>query len=306
MEIDEEIQKLKRDRDAVILAHNYQRPEIQAVADFVGETLALAVKANSLDNEAIVFCGPDFMVEIAAILNPDKLVVYANPAARCPLAAMCEAKDVETLRETYPGAPVVGYMNMSIGCRTKVDICCGSRNCVDIVRSFDAGRVILIPDGNLAAYVQRRVPEKTVVPWWGFCVVHERIKGRDVEELMKLHPKAEVLVHPECGPEVVDLATSVLSTDGMVEHASSSPSDEFIVATEREIVHRLAGAAPSKRFYTIPKALCGTQKRITPIDVVRALETLEPQVDFGEATILARRPLERMLAFDVLRDKAGA
>ena len=302
MESIEEILEFKRDHSIVILAHNYQAPEIQAIADFVGDTLYLAVKANDINCDAIVFCGPDFMVEMTALLNPDKKVVYANPAARCPLAAMCSAEDIEMLREKFPGVPIVGYMNTSVECRAKVDICCGSRNCVDIVRSLSSDQVILIPDENLAAYVQRCVPEKKIISWLGFCAVHERIKGEDIEDLRKLHPNAEVLAHPECIPEVIDLATAVLSTDEMVEHAMSSPSNEFIIVTERELVHRLVKAAPTKRFYTIPKAVCHTQKKITIQDVVRALETLEPEVKLDEQTVIdARRPLERMLALDALR-----
>ena len=302
MESIEEILEFKRDHSIVILAHNYQAPEIQAIADFVGDTLCLAVKANDIDCDAIVFCGPDFMVEMTALLNPDKKVVYANPAARCPLAAMCSAEDIEMLREKFPGVPIVGYMNTSVECRAKVDICCGSRNCVDIVRSLSSDQIILIPDENLAAHVQRCVPEKKIISWLGFCAVHERIKGEDIEDLRKLHPNAEVLAHPECIPEVIDLATAVLSTDEMVEHAMSSPSNEFIIVTESELVHRLVNAAPTKMFYTIPKAVCHTQKKITLQDVVRALETLEPEVKLDEQTVIdARRPLERMLAIDALR-----
>lgn len=299
MELIDEINHLKHDQNVAVFAHNYQCQEIQAVADFVGDTFALAIGANDIENEYIVFCGPDFMVETSAILNPDKVVIYANPTARCPMAAMCTAKDIEKMREKYPQAAVVGYMNTTAECKAKVDVCCGSRNCVEIVRNLDNKQVILLPDDNLAAYVQRCVPEKEIIPWPGFCVVHERIKAVDILELKNLHPKAEVLAHPECIPEVIDMATAVLSTDGMVEHVVSSPAKEFIVATETEIVNRLLKAAPSKTFFTIPKAICHTQKRVTLEDVIRALETLEPRVDLGEEEVIAaRRPLERMLSMD--------
>ena len=307
MESIAEILEFKRDHNIAVLAHNYQTPEIQAIADFVGDTLCLAVKANDIDCDAIVFCGPDFMVEMTALLNPDKKVVYANPTARCPLAAMCTGEDIEMLREKYPGVPVVGYMNTSVECRSKVDICCGSRNCVDIVRSLDSDEVIIIPDENLAAHVQRCVPEKKIISWLGFCAVHERIKGEDVKELKKLHPKAEVLAHPECIPEVAELATAVLSTDEMIERAVSSVSNEFIIVTENELIHRLTAAAPEKKFYTLPKAVCHTQKKITLQDVVRAIKTLEPEVKLDEQTVIdARRPLERMLAQDALRSMDSA
>ncbi len=304
MELTEEIKRLKRERNAIILAHNYQSPEIRAVADFVGDTFALAVEAADLKCDSLIFCGPDFMVEMAALLNPDKRVIYANPAARCPMAAMCTGEDIDALREMYPDAPVVGYMNISIECKAKVDICCGSRNCVEIVRGFDAKRIILVPDINLATYVQRCVPEKTIIPWLGFCVVHQRIRKEDIEELMRAHPNAEVLAHPECASEVMELSTHILSTDGFVEYVAKSPSNEFIIATEIGIVHRLIEAAPSKRFYTLSRAVCGTQKRVILRDVVRALETLEPQVSLKEETVLlARRSIERMLSFQMPKSK---
>lgn len=297
-----EILEYKRKHNIVVLAHNYQAPEIQAIADSVGDTLYLAVKANDMDCDAIVFCGPDFMVEMTALLNPDKKVVYANPEARCPLAAMCSGEDIDLLRKSYPGVPIVGYMNTSLECRSKVDICCGSRNCVEIVQSLNADEVILIPDENLAAYVQRCLPKKKIISWLGFCAVHECIKGADVELLKRLHPKAEVLAHPECTPEVASLATAILSTDEMVERAKSSASKEFIIVTENELIHRLTQAAPTKKFFTLPKAVCHTQKKITLTDVIRAIETLEPEVKLDDRVVIdARRPLERMLTLDALR-----
>jgi quinolinate synthase len=299
----EGILEYKRSHNIVVFAHNYQSPEIQAIADCVGDTFYLAVKANDIECDAIVFCGPDFMVEMTALLNPDKKVVYANPAARCPLAAMCSGEDIEMLRKEYPGVPIVGYLNTSMDCRSKVDICCGSRNCLEVVRSLDSHEVIVIPDENLAAYIQRCVPEKKIISWLGFCAVHEYIKAEDVAELKRLHPKAEVLVHPECTPEVASLATAVLSTNEMVERAMNSASDEFIIVTENELIHRLTEAAPTKKFYILPKAVCHTQKKITLHDVIRAIETLEPEVKLDAQTVIdARRPLEKMLTLDALKN----
>lgn len=293
-----EILKLKKEKNAVILAHNYQRPEIQRVADFVGDSLALSTQANDLECEVIVFCGPDFMVEAAAILNPDKVVLYANREARCPMAAMCDVEELRVVKDQYPDAKVVGYFNTAAECKTEIDICCTSANAVDIIKSLDAQKIIFVPDVNLGLYVKRFITDKELILWPGYCTIHQVIRREDILELARAHPQAKIIVHPECIPEVIDLADAVRSTDGMVEYASLSPSTEFIIGTEREMIHRLTKEVPGKKFYPIETAFCRTQKKIKLNDVLRALQTLEPSVNLPDDVVVkARRPIEKMLAF---------
>lgn len=293
-----EILKLKKEKDAVILAHNYQRPEVQRVADFIGDSLALSIQANDLECNVIVFCGPNFMVETAAILNPDKVVLYANEEARCPMAAMCDVEELRAVKDQHPDAKVVGYLNTTAECKTEIDICCTSANAVDIIKSLDVQKVIFVPDMNLGLYVKRFVPNKELILWPGYCTIHQIIRGGDILELARTHPQAKIIVHPECRPEVIELADAVRSTDGMVEYASLSPSTEFIIGTEREMIHRLVKEVPGKKFYPVEKAFCRTQKKIKLEDVLNALQTLEPMVDLPEDVVVrARRPIEKMLAF---------
>jgi quinolinate synthase len=299
-QIIERIQDLKSERNAVVIAHNYIRPEVQNVSDFVGDSLALAVKANEMDCEVIVFCGPNFMVETVAILNPDKTVLYANADARCPMASMCEVDDIKLLKEQHPDVPVAGYLNTTAHSKTEMDICYTSSNAVDVIRSLDTDRVIFVPDRNLGMYVQRSLPDIEIILWPGYCTVHERfIKRERVVELIEAHPDAEVLVHPECTPEVIDLADVVLSTDGMVERVKTSPSQEFIVGTERELIHRMERECPGKTYHPVPTMPCGTMRRISIEDVLNVLETMGTKVSLDEEVVVgARRPLERMLALN--------
>ncbi len=293
----EEILKLKESRNALILAHNYQSPEIQFVADYVGDTLSLSMRARDAEQPVIVFCGPDFMVETAKILAPDKTVLYANNKARCPMAAMITPEDLRALKKAHPNAKVVGYINTSAECKCEMDICCASANAVKIVRSLDAEEVIFVPDQNLGSYVRSMVPEKTLLLWAGFCSVHHMIHKEDVLELARAHPRARIIVHPECRPEVVDLADAVLSTDGMIMFAASSEDREFIVVTELEVVNRMTEDNPDKEFHAIEKAYCRTQKRVKLENVLNTLETLAPEVSLPRDVIeRARLPIERMLA----------
>ncbi|MBI2855071.1 MAG: quinolinate synthase NadA [Chloroflexi bacterium] len=296
LKVVERILELKGKRHALVLAHNYQSPEIQFVADYIGDTLSLSMVARDAEQPIIVFCGPDFMVETAKILAPDKTVIYANAWARCPLATMITPEDLRMLKQAHPNASVVGYVNTSPECKCEMDICCASANAVRITQSLEAGEIILVPDANLASYVSRLVPDKTIISWHGFCAVHHMIRKTDVLDLIHDHPRATVIVHPECRPEVVDLAAMVLSTDGMMMHAAASQDREFIVATELEVVNRMIEYNPDKEFYGIEKAYCRTQKRVKLENVLQALETLEPAVNLQPEVLEgARRPIERML-----------
>ncbi|RLF44252.1 MAG: quinolinate synthase, partial [Thermoplasmata archaeon] len=226
----EKLEKLKKERNAIILAHNYQRPEIQDVADFVGDSLALAMKAKQTDADVIVFCGVDFMAESAKIINPDKVVLFPDEKAKCPMAAMIDAESVVKLKEKY-GYDVVSYINTSAAVKAVSDICCTSANAVKVVESVPNG-IIFTPDENLGLYVKRFVKDKDIILWPGFCPTHMGISLKDILKLKKEHPQAEVLAHPECTPEVIDIADKVASTEGMVRYAKETEAKEFIVATE--------------------------------------------------------------------------
>ena len=297
LKVVEEILRLKKAGDVLILAHNYQSPDIQFVADYVGDTLSLCNLARDAMQPAIIFCGPDFMVETAKILAPDKKVIYANDSARCPMAAMITREDIRDLKKFHPGAAVVGYVNTSAECKCEIDICCASANAVKIVSSLEADEVIFVPDQNLGAYVRKMVPEKTIFTWSGFCSVHHMIHREDILALACAHPAAKILVHPECRPEVTEMAHMVLSTDGMIMYAESADDREFIAATELEVVNRMAEDNPTKEFYAVEKAWCRTQKRVKLDNVLKALQTLSPEVCLPHDVIeRARLPIERMLA----------
>jgi quinolinate synthase len=295
----ERINQLKAERNAIIIAHNYINSEVQRVADFVGDSLALSVKANVMNNNVIVFCGPNFMVETAAILNPDKMILYANDKARCPMAGMCDAEGLRLAKKAHPDAVVVGYLNTTAESKTEMDICCTSSNAVEIIKSIKSDKIIFVPDTNLGLYVKRFVPEKEIIFWPGYCHVHERfIRREKITDLMNSHPNAKVLVHPECSPDVIDLSHAVLSTDGMVNYVINSPSNEFIVGTEKEIISRLEKECPGKIYYPVPSKPCQTMKKIKLEDIFNTLETLETKVDLDEEIVIkARRPLEKMMSF---------
>ncbi|MBI2847537.1 MAG: quinolinate synthase NadA [Chloroflexi bacterium] len=293
----EEILELKKSKDALILAHNYQSPEIQFVADYVGDTLSLSMLARDAEQPIIVFCGPDFMVETAKILASDKTVLYANNRAKCPMAAMITPDDLRKLKKDHPNASVVGYINTSAECKCEMDICCASANAVKIVSSLEAEEVIFVPDQNLGDYVRKMVPEKTIFLWSGFCSVHHMIHREDVLELSHAYPASRIIVHPECRPEVVELADMVLSTDGMIMYAEDSEDREFIVATELEVVNRMAEDNPNKEFHGVEKAYCRTQKKVKLENVLETLQTLTPEVSLPRDVIeRARLPIEKMLA----------
>ena len=292
----ERIMRLKQERDAVILAHNYQRPEIQDIADFVGDSLALAIQASETDADVILFCGVDFMAESAAILNPDKMVLIPDTDARCPMAAMITEQKLIEMKRTYPDALVVCYVNTSASVKAESDICCTSANAVEVVNSLDCEEVIFVPDKNLALYAAR-FTDKKVMPWDGYCPTHHQILASDITDAKKRHPDAEVLVHPECRPETIDLADGVYGTEGMIRHVRDSRSDEFIIGTESGMLHRLEREFPEKRFYAVSDyTICPPMKMVTLLEVVRSLENLEHVVTIPEGVQKkAKDALDRML-----------
>ncbi|WP_406658021.1 quinolinate synthase NadA [Methanolobus sp. ZRKC2] len=292
----EEIDRLKKEKDAIILAHNYQIPEVQDIADFIGDSLELARKAATLDNDVIVFCGVDFMAETAAILSPDKTVLLPAAEANCPMAEMITAGELKVLKERFPDAAVVCYVNTSAEVKAESDICCTSSNAVKVVESLDEDRIIFVPDRNLGAYVAR-FTSKEVLPWEGFCFVHDRMTTDDVKEARSLHPEAEVLVHPECRAEVIDLADGVYSTSGMIKRVCSSPGKEFIIGTEIGILHRMKKDCPEKICYPLSsQAICTTMKKTDLVKVHASLESLTPQIIVPEEIAdRARKAITRML-----------
>lgn len=291
------IDRLRRERDAVILAHNYQRPEIQDLADFVGDSLELSRQVTHVDRSLIVFCGVDFMAESAAILNPGKTVLLPALRARCPMAAMATAEAVRARRQQFPGAAVCCYVNTTAAVKAESDICCTSANGVRIVESLAQEQVIFVPDKNLGHYISTQT-RKEIILWPGFCIVHERLTPEEVRAARTQHPNAEVLVHPECRPEVVAAADRVLSTSGIMRHARESPVDEFIIGTEVGIVHRLQKENPGKRFYpAAPHMVCENMKRITLQHLLEALEKNQHVVTVPEdIRRRAKAALDRMLS----------
>jgi quinolinate synthase len=289
------ILELKKDRNATILAHNYQIGEVQDVADFLGDSLGLSIKAAQVEEDVILFCGVHFMAETAAILAPDKTVLTPEPEAGCPMADMIEADELIRWKKDYPGRPVVCYVNTTAAVKAECDICCTSSNALDVVESLDAEEILFAPDKNLAGCVARNT-SKTIIPWDGYCYVHNNIPAREVREKMERHPAAEVWVHPECRPEVIDLAHRVLSTGKMISEARITPKQEIIIGTETGIIYRLQKENPSKMFYPAKElALCANMKKITLRKVLHSLENMEYEVKVApDVSRRARGAIERM------------
>ncbi|MDO8916131.1 MAG: quinolinate synthase NadA [Coriobacteriia bacterium] len=293
-----EVRDLAAQRDAVILAHNYQRPEVQDVADFVGDSLGLSRQAAATDAAVIVFAGVHFMAETAKILAPDKRVIMPEKAAGCPMADMITPEKLIAWKAQFPGVPVVTYVNSSAEVKALTDICCTSANAPAVVRSLGAERVLFAPDRNLADWVAGQVPEVEIVAWQGFCPTHERITAGMVLEAIDAHREAEVMAHPECRPEVVALADAVLSTSQMLRRAVESPALEFIVVTECGLVHALEKAAPGKRFFQpAPEPVCPNMKLTTLAKVRDCLRDLTGEIVVAQdVRIAALAAVERMVA----------
>lgn len=291
------IQELKEMHNAVIIAHNYQPPEIQDIADLLGDSLALATKGANLPHDVIIFCGVNFMAETAKILSPEKKVIHPEPASRCPMAAMITPESLRQMKTKYPDAVVVSYVNTTADVKAETDICCTSGNAVKVIQSIPEKRIIFTPDKNLGMYIQRFVPEKEILFWEGFCGTHQR--NVTLERLMALkakHPDAEVIVHPECTPDVIDFADQVFSTHGMIVHSKTSEKTKFIIGTEKEMCYRLSKEIPEKTFIPVEEAVCPNMKMFTLEKVIASLENLGPEIQLSDEIIKkARIPLERMI-----------
>jgi quinolinate synthase len=301
--ISEEILDLKRQRKAILLAHHYQEPEIQELADVVGDSLELSRKAREFGGDVIAFCGVWFMAETAKVLNPDRTVVVPDRAAGCSLVDSCPVEPVRKFRRNHPEYTVVSYINTSIEVKAESDILCTSRNAVKIVNSIPADRpVLFLPDVNLGNYVQRQTGRQNMKIWQGSCIVHATFPARRVAEAKLEHPQALVAAHPECPEPVLAMADFVGSTSAIVEWVAASPASEFIVMTESGINFTLARVAPEKRFYYVANENCNCSEcpymKLNSLEKLRdALLTLEPRVELAAETMQrALAPLERMLA----------
>jgi quinolinate synthase len=296
-EIISEIRRLAEERNALILAHNYQRDEIQELAHITGDSLALSMEAARTDKPVIVFCGVHFMAESAAILAPEKIVLLPRLDAGCPMADMITAEGLREFKKQHPGVPVVTYVNSSAAVKAESDICCTSANAVKVVASLAEAEVILAPDRNLGRYIAAQV-DKTCYFWDGYCPTHERFTVADVHAVQAAYPGALFMAHPECTPEVLALADHVCSTSGMYTFALENPAKEFIVGTEDGILYRLRKENPDKEFILpTTRLVCPNMKLTALEDVLRALQTMSPRVTVPEEIrIPAKITLDRMLA----------
>lgn len=316
----EDIFRLKEQRRAIIISHNYQRDEVQDIADFVGDSLELSRQAASVDCEVIVFCGVNFMAESASILSPEKTVLLPSLDANCPMADMVRVSGTRKVWKTfpgyevqptfvfphdftlidmkrqYPGVPIVAYVNTTADVKAESDICCTSANVVKVVESLPEDRIICIPDRNLSVWAQKNTG-KEIITWDGFCHVHDRVRAEDVERTRKEHPGALVMAHPECRLEVLERADHVTSTSGMLRFARQSDAREFIVGTEVGLLHRLRKENPDKVFYPLRKdMICPNMKKTTLEKVLWALKEMKNEVKVPEdIRVRAVTALDRML-----------
>lgn len=292
------ILKLKAEKQAIILAHNYQPPAIQDIADLTGDSLELSRQAASTTAEVIVFCGVAFMAETAAVLNPGKIVILPRLEAGCPMADMITPDDMFTIKRKHPGVPIVTYVNSTAAVKAESTVCCTSANSIRVVESFlDADTVYMTPDQNLAKYTAKHT-QKKVHYWHGYCPIHHNLSAQQVRQRKEEYPGAIFLAHPECRPEVLDLADLVQSTSGMLRYVHKSPRQSFIIGTEEGILYPMRQQNPDKSFYPASDNLiCPDMKKITLNDVCQSLETLQPRVTVPEEIRQkAIKAVERMLA----------
>mgnify|MGYP000851674537 CR=1 FL=1 len=292
-----QIARLKEEKNAVLLAHNYQPPEIQEIADFVGDSFVLSREAKESPRNVIVFCGVRFMAESAKILSPQKTVLLPAPDAGCPLADSITSEQLRQARAACPDAAVVCYINTSADVKAESDICCTSSNAVIVVRSLKQKRILFVPDGNLASYVQEQVPEKEIIPWQGHCAVHARVVSADVDRAKRLHPQALLLVHPEVPEEIRRRSDFIGSTGQIITYAAHSGAKEFVIGTEAGILEALRTVRPDAKFYLLTeRLLCVNMKKTTLQKVYHSLVTMENPVTVPEEiSIRAGRCLNRML-----------
>lgn len=294
------IKELKAKRNAVILVHNYQRPEVQDIADFTGDSLGLSIEASKTKADVILFCGVYFMAETAKILSPKKTVLIPDPTAGCPLADMITVEEVRELRRQHPKAKVVCYVNTTAAVKAECDYCCTSANAVELLAGAfsEQDKIIFLPDKYLGSYAAAKA-KRNVVIWKGYCPTHALILPEHILIMKKEHPKALVMSHPECNAAVLKISDAVLSTSGMIKYAKESPAKEFIVATEVGMLHPLKIENPRKVFYPVTEqALCPNMKKATLDKVVTSLEQVVYEVKLPEDILQkAKKPIDNMLCF---------
>ncbi len=297
-DIQEQIIALKKEKNAVILAHFYQTMDIQEIADHVGDSFELAKRAREAAEDIIVLCGVRFMAESAKILNPQKTVLLPASQAGCPMADMVSPEDVRALRLQYPDAAVVCYINSSAAVKAECDICCTSSSAVKVVKSLSQKKIIFVPDQNLGAYAAQHVPEKEFVLFEGYCPIHNQVKPEDIDRAMTAHPEAKVLVHPECPAEVLKKADYVGSTAGILQYVKESGNSSFMIGTEVGVVDRLRVMFPQKQVYLLtPGLVCSNMKKTRLDDVLYALKNNAEEITLTSSELEhARLSLERMVA----------
>jgi len=300
MDIIKEIGRLKRSRGAIILAHNYQLPEVQDIADYVGDSLGLSIQAAATDAKVIVFCGVTFMAETAKILSPGKTVLVPDPGAGCPMADMIDAGELRALKREHPTAKVLCYVNTTAAVKAECDLCCTSANAVGMVRDVmkEDKDIIFVPDRHLADHVAQETGRGFII-WKGFCPTHARILPEDILKQKALHPQAVVMVHPECSRGVRALADKILSTEAMCGFAHETQAREMIVATEVGVLHKMRRANPDKAFYpATDKAVCPNMKRTTLEKILVSLDEMQTEVVLDQDTIYkAKQCIRRMLEY---------
>jgi len=297
-QLKQQIKQLAAERNALLMAHNYQRDEVQEIAEITGDSLALSMEAAKTDKQVIVFCGVHFMAESAAILAPEKTVLLPREDAGCPMADMITAEQLREFKAQHPGATVVTYVNSTAAVKAESDICCTSSNAVNVARSLEADKLLMVPDRNLGRYIAKHVPEKECICWEGYCPTHDRLKVEEIVQAKAEHPDAPFVAHPECTPEILELADHICSTSGMYEYAKSNPAKKFIIGTEMGILWRLKKDNPEKEFILPSRALVCPNMKLTSLeDILKCLQTMEPQITVDEETReQAKLTLDRMLA----------
>ena len=295
--LSDEILRLKKERNAIILAHNYQVPEVQDIADVVGDSYSLSQHAANTDSDVIVFCGVHFMAESAKILSPDKVVLLPAKNAGCPMADMVTAPKLREMKAKYPDAAVVCYVNSSAEVKAESDICCTSSNALKVVQSLKNRQVIFVPDENLGSYVASKVKDKEIILWKGFCITHKRVKAEEVRKIRELHPNAKILIHPECEPEEQKLADLLGRTSEIIKYAAEIPEKDIIIGTEEGVLHTLRKQNPHKNFYLLSTGLiCTNMKKTRLEDVHNALLNMQHEIHVDEDIRLkALKSLEGML-----------
>ncbi len=297
-DIQEEILRLKKENDICILAHCYQTPEILEVADFTGDSFGLSVSASKVRNKTVIMCGVRFMAETVKILSPDKKVILSNPSAGCPMAEMMDKEVIEQVKEQYPDYTVVAYVNTTSELKTVCDVCVTSSSALKICSQLESDKILFIPDKNLGSWIAKQLPEKEFKLLSGGCPTHAKMNASDVIKAKQAHPNALFLVHPECVPEVVELADYVGSTTGIMDFAKKSDAKEFIIGTENSIVTHLQNECPDKFFYPLSKdLLCHNMKVTTLVDVLNCCKGLGgEEIELDEETRLAaKRCIDKMI-----------